>query len=119
MSTKLYIVNERMLRWMDYAIQNGKAEHQKDWCERIGFPSPNISQVRSGAQGFTLVQIERAARLISGNVNWLFGLEDHMIRLQQRHSPLEILKAATASIEAQMDLTPRKSRMVQRSKKKA
>lgn len=121
-SKKLYIVNERMLKWMDYSIQVGKAENQKDWGERIGFPHTNISQVRSGVQGFTLVQIEQAARLIKGNINWLFGLEANMLREAAGASPLELLKAATAAIETQYGLNghdPSPRRLTNRSNKSA
>lgn len=97
--SKLYIVNQRMLRWMDYAIQNEICFNQKDWCEKIGFHAPNISQINTGKQSFTLLQIEKAAKLINGNTNWLFDLEKNMLRVNGKTTPLQLLKQATIAIE--------------------
>lgn len=102
--TKLNIVNERMFKWMEHAINMKICENQKDWCKRIGFPVPNISQVKSGTQSFTLSQIEQAARLVKGNMNWLWDLEPNMLRLSKPLSPMELLQQATVAIEYQLDM---------------
>jgi hypothetical protein len=99
---KLYKVNDRMLRWMQYSIERGKADNKKDWCSKVGFPFANLSQVRRGDQGFTLEQIEQASKLINGNINWLFNLEVNMLRKSKIHTPMELLNQAKVAIETEL-----------------
>lgn len=101
---KLNIVNERMFRWMEHAVTMKICDNQKDWCQRIGFPHTNISQVKSGVQSFTLSQIEQAARLVKGNMNWLWDFEPNMLRTSKPLSPMELLQQATVAIEQQLDI---------------
>jgi hypothetical protein len=103
-SKKLYIVNQRMLKWMQYAVETGKADNQKDWCDQIGFPFTNISQIKNGLQGFTLGQIEKASKLINGNMNWLWNLETNVLRKSKQHTAIELLRQATTVIETELGL---------------
>lgn len=90
-----------MLKWMQYAVETGKADNQKDWCDQIGFPFTNISQIKNGLQGFTLGQIEKASKLIGGNTNWLWDLEPNPLRSSKPHSAINLLRQATIAIEAE------------------
>lgn len=93
-----------MLQWMRYSIHTNVVTNQKEWCEKIGFPVTNMHQVKSGLQGFTLPQIAKASKLITGNMNWLWGLETNMLRTSKPLSPLQLLRQATSAIETQLGL---------------
>lgn len=96
---KIDMIDQRMFQWMEYTIGEGKALHQKDWLEKIGFPISNIGHVKSGKQSFTRDQIVKAARLINGNINWLFGLETNMLLVNKKKTALQLLKEATKAVE--------------------
>lgn len=98
-SKKLFITSQRMLDLMDYAISNSLVESQKDWCERIKFNSTNLAQIRSGKQGFTDEQKLAAAKLCRADMNWIFGLDATMIKMNHKISPIQLIKEGVRMLE--------------------
>ena len=97
---KLFITDERMLIILAESVARGIAEHEKDYFEKIGFQRTNISNVRKGTQSFTKEHILAAAELTGVNINWLFGLENNMMR-KEPVDILENLKNAVTAVETE------------------
>lgn len=96
---KLSVMTERMLELMEFSIINKHAENQKDWCSKIGFTYSNISQVRSGRQGFTDEQKLAAVHLVGANMNWIYGIESNMIRITKMKGALDLIKEGVRMLE--------------------
>lgn len=96
------MIDQRMFQWMEYTIGEGKALHQKDWLEKIGFPITNVGHVKSGKQSFTRDQIGKAAKMINGNINWLYGIEPNMLLASKKKTALQLLKEATRAVEERL-----------------
>lgn len=88
-----------MLELMEFSVVNKYAESQRDWCSRIGFNPTNISQIRTGRQGFTDEQKLAAAELVNANMNWLYGLEKNMTRVTKERSALDLIKEGVRMLE--------------------
>jgi hypothetical protein len=102
MKQKLHIVNQRMLQWMEYSIHTKVVGNQKEWCEAIGFLPNNMHSIRQGIQGFSFEHVKNAAELINGNLNWLWNLEDNMLRTSKPLSPMQLLKQAVVAVENEL-----------------
>jgi hypothetical protein len=96
---KLPVTSQRMLELLDFCVRNKVVLTQKDWCEKIGFNTTNLSQVRSGRQGFTDEQKLAAAQLIGVNMNWIFGLESNMIRMEKTVKPVDLIRQGLRMLE--------------------
>lgn len=101
--SKISPVSLRVLMWMQLAIDQGKVDNQNDWCGRVGLNPHNIGKVKNGTQSFTLSHIKAAAKLVDGNINWLFGLEPNMIReTGKKKKAIDMLREAVAAVEAEL-----------------
>lgn len=98
---KLFIADRRMLALLEYAIEKGIEPHEKAMLERIEFPRTNISNVRAGTQGFTKHHIFNMAKATGANINWIFGLENNMMRGITKR-PIALLKEAVVIIEQEL-----------------
>lgn len=103
MKTKLPISDERMLKLMDYVIDNGDSPNESKYLESIKFTRTNISNVRRGYQSFNRDHIRNACELTGANANWIFGFENNMMRKEQKKlSPIERIKEALVELEASL-----------------
>ena len=98
---KLFISDERMLKLMNYAIDNGVVDTESDYLEKINFLRTNIVQVRKGMRGFTKEQIHAAAKLTGANINWIFGIEANMMRRPGKNA-ITLLKEAVMAVDAEL-----------------
>lgn len=98
---KLAIWNERMLLLMQHCLDKGQVESQKDFFEVIGFTETNLRQVKLGSQSFRIEHFVTAAKKYKINMNWFFGLDENMKRLNGKNA-LEVLKDAVRAVEAEM-----------------
>jgi phage host-nuclease inhibitor protein Gam len=95
---KLFISDQRMLRLLDWAIENKKAATETEYLDRIKFTRTNISNVRKGMQSFTKEHILNAATFTGANINWIFGLETNMMRKPGK-TTMAMLREAVMAVE--------------------
>lgn len=100
METQLFISDARMIQLMEYCVATGLAKNRAQWCNSIGYSPMNWSGLIAGRRGFTNAHILAAAKMYDVNLNWLFGLEENMLRTPEDLSPIEAIKAAVAALEA-------------------
>jgi len=103
---KLPIYDTRMLALMRHCISTGKAEHQKDFLETIGFNPTNLKQVRKpmgtkGRQSFTIEQMTAACKKYKISMDWICGLSNEM-NLTKKRTPAEQLEDAVMAVKAQL-----------------
>lgn len=98
---KLAIWNERMFLLMRHCLDNGQVNSQKDFLEVIGFSETNLRQVKLGQQSFRIEHFIAAAKKYKINMNWFFGLEPEMKRINGKNA-LQNLKDAVRAIEAEI-----------------
>ena len=101
MTNKLFISDERMLKLMQYAIENGYADSESEYMEKINFQRTNILKVRAGIQGFTKEHIHTAAHMTGANINWIFGIESNMMR-KPPVKAIMLLKQAVTAVEDEL-----------------
>ena len=92
-----------MLALWDYAKREQIVSSDEEWCERIGFSRPNLYNVRTGHQSFTVQHIHRAAILTGANANWILGLEESMFRTSAVVPAIVLLRRAVTAIENEMN----------------
>jgi hypothetical protein len=107
MAGKLFITNKRMLELWSYAKRQQLVGSDEDWCKRIGFSRPNLYNVKSGRQSFTVQHILKACQATGANVNWIFGLEENMFRNKETEAPIIQLKRAVIAVENQLKKAPK------------
>lgn len=102
MENQPFITDQRMIQVMEYCVAGNiqGVKNRTQWSKAIGFSPMNWSGLMRGKRGFTNAQILAAAKLFDINLNWLFGLEENMLRTPESLSPLEAIKAAVTALEA-------------------
>lgn len=101
MPTKLFISNERMLLLMEWAIQTGIANNERDYLQQIGFPPTNISNARTGHQSFTKEHILKACEITGASADYIFGFTSQRLRKPARKS-IDMLKETVHAIELEL-----------------
>lgn len=96
------IVDERMIQLMEYCVANNiqGVKNRTQWCNAIGFSPMNWTGLMQGKRGFTNEHLLAAAKEFNVNLNWLFGMEDNMLRTPEELTPIDAIKAAVAALEA-------------------
>lgn len=97
---KLYITNERMLKLMDWAIQEGVSPNESEYLTTIGFPRTNLTNVKSGRLSFTKEHILNACELTGASADYIFGFTNVRARKNSKQ-PIELLKEAVMAVETE------------------
>ena len=84
MEHNLFITDARMLEVMRFCIANNVQDvrFKKDWCELVGCDRLNLPKIEKGKISFQSEQLLKCAQIFNINMNWLYGLENNMFRLQ-------------------------------------
>lgn len=101
MPKKLFITNERMLQLVAWSIDNGIADTETEFYEKIGFTRNNISLVRSGATSFTKEHILEACKITGASADYIFGFTNTMQRKKPTRA-MELLKEAVSAIDQEL-----------------
>ena len=100
MPVKLPLYDRRMLKFMDFCIDNNIARTKAIFLANIGFDhAGNLKQVLEGKRSFTLNHLLAAINTYEVNLNWIFGIETNMFRTMKTITPVEMLKDALAALE--------------------
>ena len=98
---KLFITNDRMLKLMKWALENGIAENETDYLAKIGFPRTNISNVRTGHQSFTKEHIQKACMITGASADYIFGFSSTLLRTPGKKS-IDLLRQAVIAVETDL-----------------
>jgi hypothetical protein len=80
---KLPITDSRMLKLIELLKDTGKIETRQEFLDAIDVPKQNIYNIKIMKQSFTTKQIGAACDLYNINVNWIFGLEKEIYRVNK------------------------------------
>lgn len=94
----LHITSIRMIALIEEMIIKDIAKNQGDALEQIGLNPANFRKIRSGANKFTVDQIDSACRITGASADYIFGYTNHMMRKEPR-TPVEMIKAALQMLE--------------------
>lgn len=75
-----------MLQLMEYAIKNGDADNEVDWYRKIKYNYRNVSSLKSGVTSFRINHIAAACKLSNITSDWVLGLSNKMINIEQSNS---------------------------------
>lgn len=101
MPKKLFITDERMLKLIDYAVENGIVQTETEYLEKIDFPRTSIKIVRNGTQGFRKTHILNACNLTGASADYVFGFTN-VIKRKQSPKAMDLLKEAMAAVEVEL-----------------
>lgn len=95
------IWDQRMLKLMEYCVQDGQAESQYAFLRSIGYASPNnVSKVREGLQGFRPEHFQKAGELYNVSMDWLYGFTNQRARkAEKRTSGIDLIKEGLRILE--------------------
>lgn len=95
------IVNSRMLKIMEYAIDTGKVRNKTAWCKAIGLHSQNLAtQIIPGRQAFTHEQIYAAVKMVGASFDFVYGQTDVMKKTTIRQqTPADLIWQALIMME--------------------
>ena len=100
-ASKLYITNERMLKLMDWYLQQGRADNETQYMELIDFPRSNINNVRGNIQFFTREQIYNACKLTGASADFIYGFTNVMMRSPGKKG-IDQLREAMVTVELEL-----------------
>lgn len=93
-----------MFLLQEFSIKKGLTRNKKQWYGKIGAPANNSWNFKTGKATFTHEQILAAANLVGGNINWIYGVEDNMIRsVSEVTDPILQIREALTKIEKKID----------------
>jgi len=98
---KLFITDQRMLKLMEWAVQENLVRTETQYLEAIGFPRTNISNVRKGLQSFTKEHILNACKLTGASADYIFGFQTSHRRVPVRNT-IDLLKDAVKAVELEL-----------------
>ena len=101
MPKKLFISDERMLQLKDWALENGFADTESEYWEKIDFARTSISNVKAKTQSFRHYHIYNACKLTGASADYIFGLTNNLLRKQET-KPIELLKQAVRAVDEEL-----------------
>lgn len=87
-----------MLQLVAWSLNNGIADTEGEFYEKIGFTRNNISLVRSGATSFTKEHILEACKITGASADYIFGFTNVMQRKKPAKA-MELLKEAVNAVD--------------------
>lgn len=70
----------KMLELLQTLKDKGTIRFNTDFYEAIGLKKQNLTRIKNGAAHFTPEHIRAACKEFGVNANWIFGVEDKVLR---------------------------------------